>query len=91
MDNNKPSSLSQRSQTPPTTMVGQRVTHKTKVTSGKQNRGRSVIAAPQQYNQHHLVPKHSPMHASPSYQRSPMHAKSPKRDMQVHTNNQGVE
>lgn len=71
--------MSHRSQTPPSTMVGQRVSNKTKVASGRQQRVRASAPPPPQ--QHHLIPKHSPMHASPSYQRSPMHTKSPRRDI----------
>ncbi|RZC42045.1 ell-associated factor Eaf [Asbolus verrucosus] len=64
------SNLSSRSQTPP---IGQRISHKTKVTSGSRRPDRPIT---------HLVPKHSPLHASPSYP-SPNHHKSPKRDMHI--------
>ncbi|CAH1382141.1 hypothetical protein MTP99_006057 [Tenebrio molitor] len=64
------SNLSSRSQTPP---IGQRISHKTKVTSGSRRPDRPIT---------HLVPKHSPLHASPSYP-SPNHHKSPKRDTHI--------
>ncbi|KAJ8951129.1 hypothetical protein NQ318_021573 [Aromia moschata] len=62
--------LSSRSQTPPG--VGHRVSHKTKVTSGSRRPDRPLT---------HLVPKHSPLHASPSYPSPGHHTKSPKRDL----------
>ncbi|KAJ8964984.1 hypothetical protein NQ317_005446 [Molorchus minor] len=71
------SNLSSRSQTPP--VVGHRVSHKTKVTSGSRRPDRPLT---------HLVPKHSPLHASPSYP-SPGHLnKSPKRDLHNNVNNE---
>ncbi|XP_018328059.1 ell-associated factor Eaf [Agrilus planipennis] len=65
-----------RPQTPP---IGQRTSNKTRVTSGSRRPDRPIT---------HLVPKHSPLHASPSYS-SPGHYKSPKRDHLVNnsTNN----
>ncbi|KAJ8928904.1 hypothetical protein NQ314_018475 [Rhamnusium bicolor] len=63
-------SLSSRSQTPP--VVGHRVSHKTKVTSGSRRPDRPIT---------HLVPKHSPLHASPSYPSPGHHIKSPKREL----------
>lgn len=71
------SSLPSRSQTPP---IGQRISHKTKVTSGSRRPDRPIT---------HLVPKHSPLHASPSYP-SPGHhnTKSPKRDLHNNVNNE---
>lgn len=62
-----------RSQTPPN--VGQRTSSKTKVTSGARRADRQIT---------HLVPKHSPLHASPNYP-SPGHHKSPKREREVHS------
>ncbi|KAF5291738.1 hypothetical protein FQA39_LY14226 [Lamprigera yunnana] len=59
-----------RSQTPP---IAQRTSNKTRVTSGSRRPDRPIT---------HLVPKHSPLHASPSYP-SPGHYKSPKRDLHV--------
>ncbi|EFA05606.1 ell-associated factor Eaf [Tribolium castaneum] len=53
---------SMRSQTPP---IGQRISHKTKVTSGSRRPDRPIT---------HLVPKHSPLHASPSYPSPKSHA-----------------
>ncbi|KRT86329.1 hypothetical protein AMK59_2627 [Oryctes borbonicus] len=61
-----------RSQTPPN--VGQRTSSKTKVTSGSRRADRQIT---------HLVPKHSPLHASPNYP-SPGHHKSPKREREMH-------
>ncbi|GJQ81938.1 hypothetical protein Trydic_g20405 [Trypoxylus dichotomus] len=61
-----------RSQTPPN--VGQRTSSKTKVTSGSRRADRQIT---------HLVPKHSPLHASPNYP-SPGHHKSPKREREIH-------
>ncbi|KAF5271138.1 hypothetical protein FQR65_LT17718 [Abscondita terminalis] len=63
---------SNRSQTPPIT---QRTSNKTRVTSGSRRPDRPIT---------HLVPKHSPLHASPNYP-SPGHYKSPKRDLHVNT------
>ncbi|CAG9830917.1 unnamed protein product [Diabrotica balteata] len=76
-------SLPMRSQTPPGGTnstasavhggVGHRVSNKTKVASGSRRGADRQIT--------HLVPKHSPLHASPSYP-SPGHpVKSPKRDL----------
>ncbi|KAK9753987.1 RNA polymerase II transcription elongation factor [Popillia japonica] len=62
-----------RSQTPPN--VGQRTSSKTKVTSGSRRADRQIT---------HLVPKHSPLHASPNYP-SPGHHKSPKRERELHS------
>ncbi|XP_023018513.1 ELL-associated factor [Leptinotarsa decemlineata] len=65
-----------RSQTPPA-IVGHRVSNKTKVTSGSRRADRQITQ---------LVPKHSPLHASPSYS-SPGHpVKSPKRDLHSNVN-----
>lgn len=72
-DNKGSSSLNaSRSQTPPN--VGQRTSSKTKVTSGSRRADRQIT---------HMVPKHSPLHASPNYP-SPGHHKSPKRDRDSH-------
>lgn len=65
-----------RPQTPP---IGQRTSSKTKVTSGsKRGTDRQIT---------HLVPKHSPLHASPNYP-SPGHLKSPKRDKEINVINE---
>ncbi|KAF2882279.1 hypothetical protein ILUMI_23899 [Ignelater luminosus] len=61
-----------RPQTPP---IGQRTSNKTRVASGSRRPDRPIT---------HLVPKHSPLHASPNYP-SPGHYKSPKRDHHVNT------
>lgn len=62
------SNLMSRSNTPP---IGQRISNKTKVTSGSRRPDKPIT---------HLVPKHSPLHASPSYP-SPNHPnKSPKQE-----------
>ncbi|KAK5638933.1 hypothetical protein RI129_013228 [Pyrocoelia pectoralis] len=61
-----------RPQTPP---IAQRTSNKTRVTSGSRRPDRPIT---------HLVPKHSPLHASPNYP-SPGHYKSPKRDVHVNT------
>ncbi|KAK4877944.1 hypothetical protein RN001_010450 [Aquatica leii] len=61
-----------RPQTPP---IAQRTSNKTRVTSGSRRPDRPIT---------HLVPKHSPLHASPNYP-SPGHYKSPKRDLHVNT------
>lgn len=61
-----------RPQTPP---IAQRTSNKTRVTSGSRRPDRPIT---------HLVPKHSPLHASPNYP-SPGHYKSPKRDVLVNT------
>jgi len=61
-----------RPQTPP---IGQRTSNKTRVTSGRRRPDMPIT---------HLVPKHSPLHASPNYP-SPVHYKSPKRDHHVNT------
>ncbi|XP_056636228.1 ell-associated factor Eaf [Diorhabda sublineata] len=81
-NSNSKQSLPMRSQTPPgnapggsVTMggVGHRISSKTKVASGSRRGADRQIT--------HLVPKHSPLHASPSYP-SPGHpVKSPKRDL----------
>lgn len=68
-------SSSSRPQTPP---IGQRTSSKTKVTSGSRRPDRQIT---------HLVPKHSPLHASPNYP-SPGHLKSPKRDREINVNNE---
>ncbi|KAK9874224.1 hypothetical protein WA026_002577 [Henosepilachna vigintioctopunctata] len=62
-------SLASRSLTPP---VGHRVSNKTKVTSGSRRPDRPIT---------NLVPKHSPLHASPSYPSPNHHNKSPKNDL----------
>lgn len=49
---------------------------KTRVTSGGRRKDRQIT---------HLVPKHSPLHASPNYP-SPGHHKSPKRDLHINNN-----
>ncbi|KAL3270545.1 hypothetical protein HHI36_021083 [Cryptolaemus montrouzieri] len=70
-DRSSSSSLASRSLTPP---VGHRVSNKTKVTSGSRRPDRPIT---------NLVPKHSPLHASPSYP-SPNHQnKSPKNDLRT--------
>lgn len=69
------SGSSTRPQTPPPPMLGQRMSSKTRVTSGGRRKDRQIT---------HVVPKHSPLHASPNYP-SPNHHRSPKRD--VHVNN----
>ncbi|CAG9861103.1 unnamed protein product [Phyllotreta striolata] len=70
---NSKNTLPMRSQTPPGPGVGHRVSNKTKVTSGSRRGADRQIT--------HLVPKHSPLHASPSYP-SPGHpVKSPKREL----------
>lgn len=69
------SSSSVRPQTPPP-MLGQRMSSKTRVTSGGRRKDRQIT---------HVVPKHSPLHASPNYP-SPNHHKSPKRDLHVNNN-----
>lgn len=71
------SSLSSRSHTPP--MVGHRVSNKTKVASGSRRPDRPIT---------HLVPKHSPLHASPSYPSPGHHVRSPKRDLHNNVNNE---
>lgn len=68
----KPTFTASRPQTPP---IGQRSSNKTRVTSGSRRPDRPIT---------HLVPKHSPLHASPNYP-SPAHYKSPKRDLHVNT------
>ena len=70
--NDKGASLNpSRSQTPP---IGQRTSSKTRVASGSRKADRQIT---------HLVPKHSPLHASPNYP-SPGHHRSPKRDRENH-------
>lgn len=65
-------SSNNRPQTPP--MVGQRNSSRTKVTSGARKAERTIV---------HLVPKHSPLHASPNYNNnSNMNNRSPKRPIQ---------
>ncbi|XP_044260142.1 ell-associated factor Eaf [Tribolium madens] len=73
-DRSGTTTTSMRSQTPP---IGQRISHKTKVTSGSRRPDRPIT---------HLVPKHSPLHASPSYP-SP---KSPKRDAHANESHQST-
>ncbi|XP_049824582.1 ell-associated factor Eaf [Aethina tumida] len=75
--NSSGGNLAARSQTPP--IVGHRVSHKTKVTSGSRRPDRPIT---------HLVPKHSPLHASPSYSSPGHHARSPKREAPPVTNNE---
>lgn len=77
VDRSSGSSLinSTRPQTPP---IGQRTSTKTKVASGSRRPDRQIT---------HLVPKHSPLHASPNYP-SPGHLKSPKRDREIPVNNE---
>lgn len=76
---NSKNSLPMRSQTPPgATGVGHRISSKTKVASGSRRGADRQIT--------HLVPKHSPLHASPSYP-SPGHpVKSPKRELHNNVN-----
>ncbi|KAG5879591.1 hypothetical protein JTB14_005035 [Gonioctena quinquepunctata] len=69
-------SLQARSQTPPAG-VGHRVSNKTKVASGSRRADRQIT---------HLVPKHSPLHASPSYPSPGHHVKSPKRELHSSVN-----
>lgn len=77
-NSDKPSTFSaNRPQTPPIT---QRTSNKTRVTSGSRRPERQIT---------HLVPKHSPLHASPNYP-SPGHYKSPKRDLHVNTEPQNT-
>ncbi|XP_018565960.1 ell-associated factor Eaf [Anoplophora glabripennis] len=71
------SSLPSRSHTPP--MLGHRVSSKTKVASGSRRPDRQIT---------HLVPKHSPLHASPSYPSPGHHIRSPKRDLHNNINNE---
>lgn len=71
------SSISARSLTPP--MVGHRVSTKTKVASGSRRPDRPIT---------HLVPKHSPLHASPSYPSPGHYVKSPKRELHNNVNNE---
>lgn len=67
-----------RPQTPP---VGHRNSSKTKVTSGSRRGADRQIT--------HLVPKHSPLHASPNPNYpSPGHPKSPKREKDVSASNE---
>lgn len=55
------------------------MSNKTRVTSGARRKDRQIT---------HLVPKHSPLHASPNYPSPGHHNKSPKRDNnQQHVNN----
>jgi len=70
----RPTLTSSRPATPP---IGQRQSNKTRVTSGSRRPDRPI---------QNLVPKHSPLHASPNPNySSPGHYKSPKRDRELHT------
>ncbi|CAH0548782.1 unnamed protein product [Brassicogethes aeneus] len=62
------SSMGGRSQTP---TLGQRISHKTKVTSGNRRADRQITQ---------LIPKHSPLRASPNYNSPGHHVRSPKND-----------
>ncbi|XP_044763676.1 ell-associated factor Eaf [Coccinella septempunctata] len=68
------SSLASRSSTPP---VGQRVSSKTKVTSGSRRPDRPIT---------NLIPKHSPLQSSPRYPSPNQQNKSPKDELRNFNN-----
>lgn len=76
-----------RPQTPPPPPIGQRQSNKTRVTSGARRPDRLIQNLPDRPIQN-MMPKHSPLHASPNQNySSPVHPKSPKRDREINISN----